>query len=113
MTSKFVPCLVCDPELRRDPEIEFLNHLHMQAHAPDEPSDFGEYKEWVAEEYDFDLDHPVFREAGALTMPKVFETYEHLFRDGVEGRRADLGELLCQHPARLREHVDSPAVHAA
>lgn len=80
MTQKYVPCLVCDPELRRYPEIGFLNHFHMgPVHTPDEPSNLAQYKEWVPEEYDLDPDHPVFHETGALTKPEIFEKYEHLF----------------------------------
>jgi hypothetical protein len=78
MAHKYVPCLVCDPELRRKPKLEFLHPIHHQTHAPSLPQDHESYLNWVAEEYELDLDHEVF-EAGGLTKPKVFSEFEHLF----------------------------------
>lgn len=78
MVKQFVPCLVCDPELRRDPEIGFLHPAHHQTHDRGLPYDHDSYLKWVAEEYDLDRDHRVF-EPGGLTIPSEFEKFEHLF----------------------------------
>jgi hypothetical protein len=79
MAYKYVPCLVCDPELRRKPEIEFLNSAHHKTHNPGLPQDHESYLNWVAEKYELDHDHPVF-ESGGLTKPEVFQEFEHLFK---------------------------------
>ena len=79
MVRKYVPCLVCDPEMRCEEEIEFLHPTHHEAkHDPPAPQDHESYLTWVAEEYDLDPEHPVF-ELGGLTRPKDFERHEHLF----------------------------------
>jgi hypothetical protein len=80
MAGNYVPCLVCDPELRRDPKIEFLHPAHHQTHALGLPHDHESYRQWVAEEYNLDLDHPVF-EPGELTKSDDFEDFEHLFKE--------------------------------
>lgn len=78
MAQKYVPCLVCDPELRREPEIEFLHPAHHQTHDSGLPHDHETYRQCVAEKYELDLDHPVF-EPGRLTKPEDFAEYEYLF----------------------------------
>jgi|GEM_PF-5922644 len=78
MATKFVPCLVCDPKLRRKPEIEFLHPKHHKTHNPGLPQDHDSYLKWVAEKYEIDPEHAVF-EQGALTKPNEFKKHEHLF----------------------------------
>ena len=79
MSEKFVPCLVCDPELRRKPEIEFLHPAHHGTHDSSLPQDHESYLQWVAEEYGLELDHPVF-DPGGLTKPVEFLEFEYLFK---------------------------------
>ncbi len=82
MPQKYVPCLVCDPQMTRKQEIQFLHpHHHSSKHEPPLPQDHESYLNWVAEEHDLDPNHPVF-EPGGLTRPKDFEQYEHLFEKG-------------------------------
>lgn len=78
MAQKYVPCLVCDPELRRNPKIEFLHPAHHQTHGTSLPHDHESYLNWVAEKYELAREHPVF-EPGALTVPDQFEEFEYLF----------------------------------
>ena len=78
MAQKYVPCLVCDPNLHRDPEIEFLHPAHHQTHGPNLPHDHESYLKWVSEEYKLAPDHPVF-EPGGLTVPDQFVDFEYLF----------------------------------
>ncbi|WP_231184160.1 hypothetical protein [Haladaptatus sp. DYF46] len=79
MSRKYVPCLVCDPEMRYDPEIEFLHPSHHEAkHDPSLPRDHDSYLAWVAERYELDPEHPVF-EPGGLTRPEDFHRFKHLF----------------------------------
>lgn len=72
MTRTEVPCLYCHETY------EFLAGRHLQTHFGDSNA-FDRYKEWVADEYDVDPDHEVFRTPGALTRPTDFEEYEQLF----------------------------------
>lgn len=82
MSQKYVPCLVCDPQMTRQQEIRFLHpHHHSSEHKPPLPQDHESYLNWVAEEYELDPDHPVF-EPGGLTRPEDFGQYEHLFEKG-------------------------------
>lgn len=79
MARNFVPCLVCDPEMRFEPELEFLHPSHHEAkHEAHQPKDHESYLDWVADEYELEKDHPVF-ESGGLTKPEEFEKHEHLF----------------------------------
>ena len=79
--GEYVPCLLCDPEMRGEPPLEFINGGgHLTVHSATEPKKLDEYKDWVAEEYELDLDHEVFQNPRALTGKNRFWEYAHLFK---------------------------------
>lgn len=79
MGRRYVPCLVCDPEMQCKGEYRFLNGGgHLGNHSG--PKNLEKYREWIAEHYpDIDKDHPIFHDSGALTLPQGFWQYSHLF----------------------------------
>lgn len=79
--GEYVPCLLCDPQMRGEPCLEFINGGgHLKAHSASEPRKLDKYQEWVAEEYDLDPDHEVFQNPRALTGKTRFWEYAHLFK---------------------------------
>lgn len=74
--AKKIECLYC-----REPH-DFLagTHFKREDHFDSPQGAFDRFKDWVAEEYDLDRDHEVFRTPGALTSPDGFDEFKHLFR---------------------------------
>lgn len=74
MSRHKAPCLYCGESY------EFIAGVHFKREDHFGGSNaFQRYKTWVAEEYDIDPSHEVFSTPGALTRPKDFTKYDHLF----------------------------------